>query len=91
MHRIMAREREIGGIGEIGVGMKQKEITISVGCVATGKCQNVKWLGKDSCGECTLSSLGRPLWGESRKPRGNRTVQDRTRDHLGVGGGTRRV
>lgn len=52
-HRIMAREREIG------IGVKQKGITISVGSVATGKCQNVKWLGKGSYGECTLSSLGR--------------------------------
>lgn len=43
MHRIMARE--------IGKGVKQKRITISVGCGGIEKCQNVKWLGKGSCGE----------------------------------------
>lgn len=73
-HRIMAREREIG------IGVKQKGITISVGSVATGKCQNVKWLGKGSYGECTLSKA---LWGESRTPGGHSTVQDRTRVSLG--------
>lgn len=42
MHRTMAREA--------GIGVKQKGITVSVGCVATGECQNVKWLGKGTVG-----------------------------------------
>lgn len=82
MHRVMAREREIG------IGVKPKGKTVFVGCVATGKCQNVKWLGKGGCGECALLSLGKALWEESRKPRGNSTGQDR--GPAGGGGGNRK-
>lgn len=83
MPRVVTRD------GEIGVG--QKGITISMGCVAIQKCQDGKCLGKGSCGERALLSLRRPLWGESREAGGSRTGQDRTRDHLGVREGAGRV
>lgn len=62
MHSIMPREREIG------IGMGQKGITVSMGCVAIEKCQDGKCLGKGSCGECALLCMARPLWGESKEP-----------------------
>lgn len=71
MHRIMPRE------GETGIGMGQKGIMISIGCVAIEECQDGKWLGKGSCGKCALWSLGRPLWGESREPGSSRTGRDK--------------
>lgn len=67
MHRIMARET--------GMGVKQKGLTVSVGCVAIGKCQSVKWLGKGTVGRM-------------QETQGQ---QDRTRDQLGMARGTRRV
>lgn len=70
-HRITPRE------GGTGIGMGQKGIIISTGCVATEECQDGKWLGKGSCEECALPSLERPLWGESREPGGSRTGQDK--------------
>lgn len=77
MHRIMTRG------GEIGMG--QQGIMIAMGCVAKETCQDGKWLGKGSRGECAHSSLTRLLWEESREPGGSRTGQDKGSSWGGTG------